>query len=395
MSPADLAMPGGWRVDSAAMAGRSGTTNVPTEATLRELASFDAGDAAVLSFYLDTDGSRFPRRADYEKTTSDLLRTVDVSQLPRQARAGIEADMHRISEFVTKDLERSGVRGVAIFACGPRKLWQVFTLPVPVRGRAVVDRHPHVLRLEAMLTRAERFCTVLVSRDRARLFTTHLGQTTERTEVLDSVPGKHGQGGLSQANYSRHIDELAQRHYKHVADELFTLSKREPFDHLILAGPDEALATFEKSLHAWLTERVAGRVSLPMAASAKEVHAATVKAEDVLETERAADSVTRVLEEFAAGRHGVVGVDPTLAALLEGRVEVLAITDGEPLSGFRCTSCGRLAVADGDCPVCAASMAPVADLHEEMVDEALRRRCRVVAAETRPLPGGVGALLRF
>jgi hypothetical protein len=30
-----------------------------------------------------------------------------------------------------------------------------------------------------------------------------------------------------------------------------------------------------------------------------------------------------------------------------------------------------------------------------MVDEALRRRCRVVTAETRPLPDGVGALLRY
>lgn len=377
------------------MADRLDTAGVPTEQSLRELASIDAGDAAVVSFYLDTDGRRFPRRADLERVAADALRAIDPSPLSRAGRACVDHARTRISDYIAKEFERGATRGLVIFACDAIKLWEVMHLPAPVRTRAVADRHPHVLRLEALLTRAERFATVLVSRDKARLFLTHMGRTEERSEVLDEVPGKHGQGGWSQANYSRHIEELAHRHYKHAAEVLFAMSKREPFDRVILAGPDEAVGTFEKGLHPWLAERVAARVSLPMSAGIARVAETVRAAEDVIESERAAESVARILEEFAAGRSAVVGLDKTLAALRDGRVDVLAIADGDPRAGYRCESCARLATTDGKCDACGAAMMAVADLNEEIVDEALRSRCGVVAAETRPLPDGVGALLRF
>lgn len=378
------------------MADRRDPGGIPTENSLRELASIDAGEAAVVSFYLDTDGRRLPRRSDLERSTADALRAIHTQGLSRTGKVCVDAARERISEYVAKEFERGDTRGLVAFACDTIDLWHVFHLPASVRTRAVADRHPHVLRLEALVTRAERFVTALVSRDKARLFTTHLGRTDERSEILDEVPGKHGQGGWSQANYSRHIEEMAQRHYKHAAEVLFAMSKREPFDRLILAGPDEAVTTFEKGLHPWLAERVAARVSLPMNAGITRVAESVRAAEDVLESERAADSVARILEEFAAGRSAVVGLDKTLAALRDGRVDTLAIADGDIRAGYRCGACAGLAVTDGACTSCGGAMAPVADLHEEIVDEALRHRCAVVAAaETRPLPDGIGALLRF
>ncbi|HEX9697424.1 MAG TPA: Vms1/Ankzf1 family peptidyl-tRNA hydrolase [Actinomycetota bacterium] len=377
------------------MADRHESGGIPTEQTLRTLASLDAGDAATVSFYLDTDGRRFPRRADLERATADALRTIDTTNLSRLGRASVDAARARISDYVAKEFERGATRGLVVFDCDAADLWQVFHLPASVRTRAVADRHPHVLRLEALLTRAERFATALVSRDKARLLTTHLGRTQERSDVLDEVPGKHGQGGWSQANYSRHIEELAHRHYKHAAEVLFALSKTDPFDRLILAGPDEAVATFEKGLHPWLAERVAARVTLPMNAGIARVGETVRAAEDVIEFDRAAEVVGRILEEFAAGRSAVVGIEQTLAALRDGRVDTLALADGDPRAGYRCESCATLATSDGKCDSCGATMTPVADLNEEIVDEALRTRCTVVAAETRPLPDGVGALLRF
>ncbi|HVL90800.1 MAG TPA: Vms1/Ankzf1 family peptidyl-tRNA hydrolase [Actinomycetota bacterium] len=377
------------------MADRHEPGGIPTEQSLRALASMDAGDAAVVSFYLDTDGRRSPRRSDLERATADALRAVESQDLSRAARASVTADCARIREYVAKEFQRNSTRGLAVFASDAIDLWNVCHLPAPVRTRAVADRHPHVLRLEALVSRAERFATVLISRDKARLFTTFLGHTEERSGVLDDVPGKHGQGGWSQANYSRHIDEIAHRHSKHAAEVLFELSRKEPFDRLILAGPEEAAGTFEKDLHPWLAERVAGRISLPMTAGIARVAEAVREAEDRIEDERAAEAVARILEEFAAGRSAVVGLGKTLAALGEGRVETLAIADGEPRAGYRCDVCARLAATDGACGACGGAMLGVADLNEEIVDEALRKRCGVVAAQTRPLPDGIGALLRF
>lgn len=349
----------------------------------------------MLSVYLDTDGRRYPRRADYEKQAADLLRRIDTAGLGRGARASVEADRTRVAEFVAKDFERGAVRGLALFACRARRLWEVFFLPASVRPRAVVDRHPHVLRLEALLGRAERFATVVVGRDRARVFTVRLGEIAERTEVLDDVPGKHGQGGWSQANYARHIEELTQRHYRNAAEALRALSRKEGLDHVVLAGTDEVVASFEKTLHPWLAERVAARVSLPSNATAPQVRDATEAVEDVILAERSAEAVARILEDFAAGRAAAVGLGPTLEALQDGRVETLALSDGDPRAGWRCESCARLSLDNEKCDSCGGALGPVADVHEEMVDEALRRRARVVTSETRPLPDGVGALLRF
>lgn len=368
---------------------------LPTEDALRRLASIDAGEPAVVSLILDVDGRRYPRRGDYEVHLADLSRRIrHAGGLSREAKRSVDADLGRIGQFV-KGFERGSTRSLAFYACGMKGLWEVFRLPSSLIEGGVVDRHPHVLRLEAALARAESFATLLVNRERARLFVTQLGECSERKEVLDEVPGRHGQGGWSQARFSRHIEEIVHRHYKHVAEVVYGLFKREKFDHLILAGPDEVLATFEKGLHSSLAERISARLAMPMNASRDRVKEATLAVEEVLETERAADAVSRVLEEFAAKRGAVVGVERTLGALQGGRVEVLVVSDGKAREGFRCTGCGMLAVADGKCPTCGAEMAAVPDLAEEMVDEALRRRCRVVTSMTDPLPEGVGALLRF
>lgn len=378
------------------MPNRAGSFALPTELDLRALASFDAGDdAAVLTLYLDTDGRRLPRRTDVERVAADALRELRAERLDRPVRDGVEADIIRIREYVERELDRSGVQGLAIFACHAKGLWNVHPLPASAGTRASLDRHPHVLRLESLVARAETFGTALVSRDKARFFLTRLGSTQETAGVVDDVPGQHAQGGWSQANFQRHVGEIAARHLRHVADELFALTRKTPIDHLVLAGPDDAVTIFEKSLHTYLQERIAGRISLKMSATLREVQEATRQVEDKLERERSSDAVVRVLEEFAAGRNAVVGMDATLQALLDGRVDVLAVQDGQSRAGFKCVSCSRLAVVSGDCPSCAGSLHPVADLHEEMVDEALAQRCRVVTDQTRPLPEGVGALLRF
>jgi peptide chain release factor subunit 1 len=382
-------------VDSHAVPRATPVTAVPTEEELRALASTESPDGAALSLYLDVDGRHRPRLVDLERALGDLARRARATPgLAARARAALDADLDRVARFVTAELDRQDVRGLAVFAAGP-DLWRTFLLPRSVRDRVVVDRHPHVLRLEGLLAGAERFLTVLVSRERARLFTTFLGETVERTEVLDEVPGQHDQGGWSQARFQRHIDALYRRHLRHVADVAFAMLKREGIQRVVLAGPEEVVADLERGLHPWLAERVAARVALPMDASRARVREATLAVEEVLEAERLGRAIARVLEDHAAGRGAVVGLEPTLEALHAGRVDTLLVADGEPRPGGRCGACGRLAAGDRRCPACGAELAPVTDLAEEAVDEALRRRAAVLTPPEGALPEDAGALLRF
>lgn len=365
-----------------------------TEARLRELAAFDGGDRPVLTLYLDADGRRFPRRADLERIASDALdAAVADPAIGRDARAAVGKDAERLVEHV-RNVERAGARGIAAFACGAA-LFDTIALPVSVRTRAVADRHPHVLRLESLLAKAERFLTLIISRDSCRVFLTRFGVVQERDSIVDEVPSQHSQGGWSQANYQRHIDELAHRHYKHVADEMLALSRKEPFEHVVLAGPDEVVAAFQKCLHVSIAGKLAGRATLGPRATASEVGDATMSVEETLEMHRDAKSVLYILEQFAAQRNAVVGLAPTLDALAAHRVQTLALSDGTVVAGFRCDGCDRLSLESGPCSACEGATSPVVDIHEEMVDGALRNGARVIASQTDRLPDGVGALLRF
>lgn len=366
---------------------------------VRALASWPARDGLVVSLVLDVDGRRFPRKGDYETHLAGAVRraraALAMRQLPKAVARAAESDLERVAAYITREFERGDIRGVAVFASTPAGLWQVFHLPRSVGTRLVLDAHPHVLRLEALLANAERIALALISRDRARIFTSILGRATERTEVTDEVPGRHDQGGRSQTRFARHIEELMHRHLRHTADVLFALSRREPFEHLVLAGPDEVTAEFSKELHVWLAERVAARVALPMTAGIADVRAAFAQIEDELEAERAAGVVERLRDETGSARLGAVGIDAAIAAVTEGRAETLVFSDLQARSGSRCRSCGRLSLPVAKCPDCGATPEPVQDLIEELVDDALRHRCRVLPAPPGAVSDGIGVLLRY
>jgi peptide chain release factor subunit 1 len=371
---------------------------------IRTLAEWDTGGLPVTTLYLDVDGRRRPRRRDYVRRADDLAGAAcdEARRLGRDAHRSGCGDAKRIRSFVSDGLDRRGsVRGLAVFSCSGAGLWEDVELSQPVRDRVRVGSRPHLLPLEALLEMAETFCTVLVDRERARIFMSSLGEIEEVSRLLDDVPGQHDQGGWAQARLRRHIEDHVQRHLKHVADTLFRIQRRRPFDHLVLAGPEEAVAALERDLHDYARRRILGRVSLPMTASADDVLDRIMHLEVELESRRESEAVRRLLSEAASGTgRAVTGMGGTLSALEANRAEVLVLAEQLRAGGVRCERCGHLASAGPDrpCGSCGGPVVEVPDLVEEAVELALRQRSRVeTVADGDPLAevGGVGALLRF
>ena len=353
----------------------------------------------MTSLYLDVDGRRFPRRADYLVRMDDLLRKAANDSWPKEHRRSVETDAEKIRRFVSHAFEREGTRGLALFSCAGAGLWEDVELPQPVRDRLAVAPRPHLLPLEALLESFETFCTALVDREKARIFMTVGGQIEEVTEVLDDVPGWHDQGGWAQARLQRHIKDHIQRHLKHVSDVLLRQYQDQRFDHLILAGPDEVVAELERDLHDYVRRTVVARVTLPMTARATDVLERTLALEEKLQARREWETVDRLVSEMgsATGR-AVAGLEDSLSALESGRVETLIVTFGLEASGVRCTRCGHLATGGDRCTVCGGEYEEAPDLVEEAMELAVRQRCRVEAVEAVPgltTLGGIGALLRF
>ncbi|HEX9376327.1 MAG TPA: Vms1/Ankzf1 family peptidyl-tRNA hydrolase [Actinomycetota bacterium] len=366
---------------------------------LRELAHWEPDGVPVTTVYLGVDGRSMPRKQDYELRLEDLLRRVrdQAAALAPGARRSVERDAGRAREFVRESFVRAGHRGLAVFSAFGAGLWETVAVSRPVPNRAVVAPHPDLAPLDWLLHAYESFCTVLVDSARARFFLAELGRIEERSDLDEEHVRRHDQGGWAQARLQRHADDLRRKHLRRTAEALFEFSQRRPFDHLILAGPEEVVTEFERELHHYLLPKVRDRVSLPVTATANEVLQRSL----ALEEEMVAARQSRVVERLAAegpGGGAVSGLTATLTALSDGRAETLVVADGLAEPGVECPECGGLGEWGEACRTCGAPTRRIPDVVEAAVARAFRSGCRVemVAGDRAvAVPRGIGAILRF
>jgi peptide subunit release factor 1 (eRF1) len=366
---------------------------------LRKLADWDAAGAPITSLYLTVDGRRFPRKTDYQVRLDELLRGARAlaEGLDRESVRSVERDVAAMSEFVREEFRRGDTRGLAMFASHAGGLWEVVTVPRPVRDRVVVAPQADLLPLESLYETYRPMCAALVDYAKARLFLLELGRIDEVTDVWDDVPNRHEQGGRAQMRMQRHVDDHRTKHLKRSADALFSLWRRRPFEHLVLAGPAEAHRDLEPILHDYVRRRVCASVSLPMTATDAEVLARTLEIEEAVERERERAAVDRVTQAVSADDHGVAGLERTLEALAAGRVAELVVSIDLSSPGSVCGTCGRLASMEGPCPSCGATTEPVRDVVDAAVTMAFRGGSLVetVIGDDLGELEGIGALLRF
>lgn len=367
-----------------------------SEDTIRGLAAFDGGPTPVTSLYLDIDGRRHPGDHDHEQVLDQLLRD---ARGKANGTASVSEDLRRIEEYVKGGLDRSVTRGLAIFSCSDRSLWEVLHLPVPVDSRVVFGPSPAVRPLEAVVQEYERFCVLLVDRRTARVFVFELGELVDRSEVIDELPRDIDRRGHSERGDTQHHNEaLAHEHLRHAAAAAFEVFKSHPFEHLAIGAADDLAAELESVLHPYLRERLTDRIAVRVDARLDEIRAAALRTEHEVERRREARHVGRLRDALGAATKAAAGLDAVLDALAERRVDHLLVSAGYSEMGWRCGGCGRLAVVGRSCPACATPMAELDDVVEEAVDEALRQHCRIdVCVDNADLDvlGRIGALLRY
>lgn len=365
------------------------TTTAPlTEDLVKSLAAARPDDP-VVSLYLDVDGRRHPRWHDCEARFDRLARTVDVNQAP------LAHAMNRIDQYVRSGIDRSQVRGLAVFAAG-KDLWHAIELPVAVRDQLVVDHVAHVRQLEVALLAQRAFAVLLVDRQRARLFRFEGGGLTEHTELFDALPRHEDEaGGRDRGHESRPgIETAVAHHLKRAADAAFTAWQAQPFDHLILGGAEDVLHQLERDLHTYLRERIAARINVAATATDAQIADAAFAVESDVERRRQAALVERVRNGGKAAR----GLPDVLSALADRRVDTLLVSLGFDAPGWHCQACAALASKGPACPRCSAAMTKVEDVVEEAVDEALLHGCAVEVCDgdaDLDVLGGIGALLRY
>ncbi|MCU1375385.1 MAG: hypothetical protein JWO68_2671 [Actinomycetia bacterium] len=367
-----------------------------TEDDIRSLASFKGEDAPVTSVYLDVDGGRHVRFQDVVRSADLLLR--DALQ-KHDGHPSVIADIERVQELVRGGIDRSKTRGLAVFSCSAHDFWRVVELPVPVRDQVVVNHSPSVRQLEVVVVEYERFGLLLADKVRARVFVYELGEVIESTELLEPLPrGEDVDHSVRRDRLQDHQTEAVHQHLRHAADAAFRVFQDRGFERLIIGAPEEISNELRSLLHPYLQERVEARCNISVGATVEEIRQAALAVEAEVERRKEAELVGRLRDAVGVGRLGVAGLDDTLKALVERRVETLLVSHGYTHPGWRCPSCDHVRRVGRTCPVCQSEMHAVDDVVEEAVEDALAQSCDVeicVGNADLDVLGCIGAILRY
>ena len=372
---------------------------------LRELAAFRAKHGLAVSLYVGLDPSIVPTPGSLASHTRSLLAQAE-RQLNEQSatlssdeRKGLARDLERIGAWFENEFSREGARGVAVYSAERDDLFHVLPLPSSVEDEARIAKQLYLAPLVRLVGRGDGAVIAYVGRERGDVYRLRAGQLIPLADESADVPGRHDQGGWSQARYERHIETIVDRHLREVSDALDRCVRRLRDVRVVLAGPEETRSGFEGLLAPETRAALVGWVAAEAHVDAPRLLEAARPMLDEWRAGREEELLARWREEAARNGRAATGWEETLQAASDGRIELLLVQDGADRPAYVCPACGRAQAVDGSCPLDGTTL-QVADTGLDLaVHQTLTHggTVEVIGEEHRDLEpvGGLAALLRF
>jgi peptide chain release factor subunit 1 len=371
---------------------------------LRELAGLRAAEGCAISFYLDLNPRQTPTAVELDTRTRALIdeahkraEAARDRQTHRQ-QASVRSGLARIQRYFDSEFSREGVRGVAIFVATEDDLFMPLLLPVTVPDCVRVSDELYLTPLVQLASGTNGALVACVGRERGDVYELRDDRLELVASRFEEQPRRHGQGGWSQARLQRHVDELADRHLRGVAEDLERELRRRRHAQVVLAASDDTRSEFQALLPPDVRAAVAGWTHAEAHAGASELLTAVKPVLERKHAEDEADLLTRWHDLLGQNARASAGWAPTLAAASDSRVDVLVYDSGAESEAWRCPSCGRLQLEGGACPVDGSELEHSQEGLDLLLHTVLGRGGTAHCVTTRPdlgPVGGVGALLRF
>lgn len=370
---------------------------------LDRLRAFSTARNTVVSLYLDTDG-RVSTRRQVESRLRDLIRLGKHRaelEPDREARREILAGLDLIEKGIIQGQKDFHMRGLAVFACHPEGFYHAISLPRPPRDRLFFGRSPWLRPLQFQEGEYHRFCTVLTDRVSARMFLVYQGAILEKWDFRDEVPPKAQggeRGGYEDKRAERKLNRKVGDHFRHVADTLFDLYKRDHFAWLIVGCRPEYIKEFESTLHPYLRSRLAAHIDIAENAPDHEVLERSLRVEKAVSFKEQCHGIDLFRDALKSGKSAVAGLADVLRHLNAQAVGTLHLSRDYSVRGTRCPVCPGLGTLELKCPLCGAAMLETPDVVTEAVDRALHLNCHVkqyYEGVGMDEFGNIGALVNF
>jgi peptide chain release factor subunit 1 len=371
---------------------------------LRELARFRAQNGCAISLYLDLDPSVTPTPGDAATRVNALIDEVERSEAARrpdlthEQKQGVRKDVEHLRTFFENEFDREGSHGFAVFSANLDNLWRPLALSERVPDVVKVGRSLYLAPLVPLVGRGERALVAVVSRERGDVYRLHASRLEEVAEHFHDQPGRHDQGGWSQARYQRHIEKLVHDHLKDVAETLDRQVREQGGPPLVVVASEETRAELEETLSHEVKKAIVGWTSADAHAGPAELLEDVQPLLESQHGDQETEAVERWKEEAGRNARAAAGWGPTLEAASDGRVELLLFQNGTDRPAWECPACGRVASEGGACPLDGTQMEERKDGLDLAVHQTLAHGGTVLALSQRqdlePVEG-IGALLRF
>lgn len=381
------------------MASRGDIDYLVSRPDLERLAKIHSPEG-ILSVYLKIDPrlgyDRHQAEAKFKGGAKRFAHTADDRSL-----AALEREKGRVLQYL-ESWEPRG-RSLIIFSSQPAGLWQVFNLDLLLPTYVSVNGKPHLHLLQQALDEYPRLAVVMLDGGDARIYLAEQRRGEQVSRLEEELPGRHDQGGWAQARFERHVEFHHEMHLKAVLERLSDLFYHHwPFDALVLAGVQTAVDEFREMLPDPIGRRFIGSMPADFKHESEEEileRARQLRAEHERRSEL--ELVGQIVDSAMAGGRGTLGIDDTLRAVVDRRVQTLAMAEGVTKEGSACPNCAYVSAQRFDrCPLCNTGAEQVPDVIEYAADRAYMDGAHVEvlfgqAREDLLSRGGVGALLRY
>lgn len=367
-----------------------------TQDQLQDLLKFNANGEGIVSIYLDTDCSQ---------QTAETIR-LQVRGMLRELNGSYGQDAEIIERYLDHSYDWSKP-GLALFSSAASEYFRAFPVAVSFRNRLRVGPKPYVKPLAHLLDHYAYYGVILVDRVGARFFEYHLGELLESEGVMGEdvrhlkkgggssavgMRGGQGQGG------SRHEEEVAQRNMRDSADAASRFFSKKPIRRLFIGGTAENVAQFRELLTKQLQSCTAGTFAMDMTAAEHEVRKQTLAMLHDYNVEREHRLVETMIADNARGANAIVGLDDTLQAISDKRVDTLIISDGLRIPGYVQDENSFVVANLARSPLSDQELQEVPDVIDSAVAYTIAQGGHVEVISDNPdleAAGRIGAVLRY
>jgi peptide chain release factor subunit 1 len=347
---------------------------------------------------------------------NQLKHWLDDREMEPAVRESVENDFKQLEEFFAEPSNTLSnnslpVRGMAVFACSAKGLFQAVHLPYVERNTLMVDRDPYVRRLLAVETDFGVNLLVVFDHRDAYFYLVDIQgireaesfRFTREREVLP--PGVHAVRtpsglrafhGMGERNVQMLKQHEQQQHLKHIASAILEIRRVHPFDRLLIAAPDDLASALPDYLHDYVRRVYAGRIQANDKTPINELYERVL--DRLMELDREQErTLVEALRSNPPDRVAI-GLEPVLQAVRWGNIRTLLYDTDYSTPGYVFYPSGVLGLTPDEAPPDTDHIWQMPDIVDTLIERALEQGAQVEpvqSPEGRSAIQGVSALLRY